>query len=273
MRMNGGESYGSRTSRAMDLVKLLTRGSSARATAPRIGAVGRAAEQVLGGGSMSLAPSSFLSGLQAGMPALSRAGRGARSAKKPGSARSRPSSARSKGGRPDDTQLVFLPMCAPPVARWRERAKLSSALAAAASNSSEDAAERAEALERAVYRATSGWCAYQAKMQQLSAALRASPRLAAMRAEVLVHLDDDMLLEGTDFAREREEQRRRAEEMCALVADADIYKTDKALSVCESCGSTRVGHGQSQTRSADEGMTVFFTCLSCGHNWSIGSGT
>ena len=35
--------------------------------------------------------------------------------------------------------------------------------------------------------------------------------------------------------------------------------------VCIKCGNTRMSYHTQQTRSADEGQTVFYKCISCGH--------
>lgn len=40
-----------------------------------------------------------------------------------------------------------------------------------------------------------------------------------------------------------------------------------ALSRCGQCKSTNVENIARQVRSADEGMSVFSTCLDCGHKW------
>lgn len=40
-----------------------------------------------------------------------------------------------------------------------------------------------------------------------------------------------------------------------------------ALSRCGQCKSTNVQNIARQVRSADEGMSVFSTCLDCGHKW------
>ncbi|KCV70089.1 hypothetical protein H696_03551 [Fonticula alba] len=37
--------------------------------------------------------------------------------------------------------------------------------------------------------------------------------------------------------------------------------------LCPRCGKKRVRYSQQQTRSADEPMTTFITCLECGHKW------
>ena len=36
---------------------------------------------------------------------------------------------------------------------------------------------------------------------------------------------------------------------------------------CKKCGSKRVFERSMQTRSADEGMTIFYTCSVCSYNW------
>jgi len=37
---------------------------------------------------------------------------------------------------------------------------------------------------------------------------------------------------------------------------------------CPACGIRRCSYVQVQTRSADEAMTVFATCLACAHRWT-----
>lgn len=36
---------------------------------------------------------------------------------------------------------------------------------------------------------------------------------------------------------------------------------------CYRCGHSRTYYYQIQTRSADEGMTTFYSCTDCGHRW------
>lgn len=38
---------------------------------------------------------------------------------------------------------------------------------------------------------------------------------------------------------------------------------------CKKCDSFQVQKTFLQTRSADEGMTCFFTCVSCGNKWNV----
>lgn len=37
--------------------------------------------------------------------------------------------------------------------------------------------------------------------------------------------------------------------------------------ICEKCGADRASYYQMQTRSADEGMTTFYTCTKCRYTW------
>ena len=41
----------------------------------------------------------------------------------------------------------------------------------------------------------------------------------------------------------------------------------KALFICKLCKSENVNWSQKQTRSADEAMTVFLECITCGAKW------
>ncbi len=38
---------------------------------------------------------------------------------------------------------------------------------------------------------------------------------------------------------------------------------------CAKCGSTNIDSQELQTRSADEGTTVFYNCRNCGNSWKI----
>lgn len=58
---------------------------------------------------------------------------------------------------------------------------------------------------------------------------------------------------------EMEEQDRFAENPIEIV---------EGIEDCKKCGSNKVSSYSVQTRSADEGMTTFCTCLSCNARWS-----
>ena len=36
---------------------------------------------------------------------------------------------------------------------------------------------------------------------------------------------------------------------------------------CGKCKNNKVSYQELQTRSGDESMTIFFTCIVCGHKW------
>jgi len=41
------------------------------------------------------------------------------------------------------------------------------------------------------------------------------------------------------------------------------------ITTCTKCKSKKVTHVEKQTRSGDEGMTVFAHCRTCGNRWSL----
>jgi transcription elongation factor S-II len=47
----------------------------------------------------------------------------------------------------------------------------------------------------------------------------------------------------------------------------DEVKNQKGLFKCGRCKSMKTTYYEMQTRSADEPMTVFVSCLNCGKNW------
>jgi DNA-directed RNA polymerase subunit M/transcription elongation factor TFIIS len=49
--------------------------------------------------------------------------------------------------------------------------------------------------------------------------------------------------------------------------DDDVSPMGPALNVCRRCKSSQVDFIQRQTRSADEGITTFFTCRKCLKRW------
>jgi transcription elongation factor S-II len=53
----------------------------------------------------------------------------------------------------------------------------------------------------------------------------------------------------------------------ARVADANTVETDEFK--CGKCGQRRTTYYQKQTRSADEPMTTFVTCLNCNNRWKF----
>lgn len=50
--------------------------------------------------------------------------------------------------------------------------------------------------------------------------------------------------------------------------DRDKFMATSALFECPVCRATRATFHQLQTRSGDEGSTVFLTCMECGNKWT-----
>lgn len=56
----------------------------------------------------------------------------------------------------------------------------------------------------------------------------------------------------------------------AFIEDYINMKVKNTVGViCNKCGSDDVFSESRQTRSSDEAMTVFFTCLNCGNKWKM----
>ena len=56
----------------------------------------------------------------------------------------------------------------------------------------------------------------------------------------------------------------------AFVQDVINTKVKNTVEVfCKKCGSDNVFSESRQTRSSDEAMTIFFTCLNCGNKWKM----
>lgn len=62
-----------------------------------------------------------------------------------------------------------------------------------------------------------------------------------------------------------ETKHKRDENVCnsKQIAKTDMFK-------CSKCKKRECSYYELQVRSADESMTVFITCLNCGHRWRIG---
>ena len=62
-----------------------------------------------------------------------------------------------------------------------------------------------------------------------------------------------------------ENKNKRDDNVCnsKQLAKTDMFK-------CSKCKKRECSYYELQVRSADESMTVFITCLNCGHRWRIG---
>lgn len=97
---------------------------------------------------------------------------------------------------------------------------------------------------------------------------------SAHQIEQLVCAPEDVTLKGTILERinTTENERRRLfnqmlqEKYDSLDACSSQYTSSLA---CRRCKSTDVSWEQKQTRSADEGMTVYCVCSACNHRWTM----
>lgn len=116
---------------------------------------------------------------------------------------------------------------------------------------------------------------YAAKVLQLAWNLKQNGDflLASYEPAMLVHLDDAVLAQGTAAAEwwmQHEHRLQRQQQLLTEEAKFDEAETSAHGGlVCNRCHSRTIGVQQQQTRSADEGMTVYCTCKQCGLRWKM----
>lgn len=118
---------------------------------------------------------------------------------------------------------------------------------------------------------------YSAKVLQLAWNLKMNGKLllSLHAPEVLVFLDDQLLAQGTAVAEwwAGHEQRQQRQQLLlheeAKFEEAEQLQSSHAALTCHRCHSRSIAVQQQQTRSADEGMTVYCTCKQCGLRWKM----
>lgn len=86
----------------------------------------------------------------------------------------------------------------------------------------------------------------------------------------VVHASDRVLTQHTLVGRIHRETRARQERFQAMLqekCDALNDQTFEAIVRCRRCGSEEVTWEEKQTRSADEGFTIFCFCVTCKNRW------
>lgn len=81
---------------------------------------------------------------------------------------------------------------------------------------------------------------------------------------------DAALARGTEVERREEERRQRASRFSAMLQEKYEALNDRTFAAivrCRRCGSEEVVWEEKQTRSADEGATVFCSCVRCKLRW------
>ena len=92
-----------------------------------------------------------------------------------------------------------------------------------------------------------------------------------LNEEVLTS-SDDFVIEGSEVGKIdklRKLKEKRFEQMLQEKYDAIDDQQFTSIIKCRKCGSDDVRWDEKQTRSADEGATVFCTCNKCFNRWTV----
>jgi DNA-directed RNA polymerase subunit M/transcription elongation factor TFIIS len=88
----------------------------------------------------------------------------------------------------------------------------------------------------------------------------------------VVYLSDATLAKGTIVGRIEEERRARHSRFERMLEEKYEALNDQkfqAIVRCRRCGSEDVSWEEKQTRSADEGASVFCVCTTCKNRWVV----
>lgn len=86
----------------------------------------------------------------------------------------------------------------------------------------------------------------------------------------VVNMSDDLLAEDTLMGRIQKETELRHQRFQSMLQDKYDAINDQnftAIVRCRRCGSEDVTWEEKQTRSADEGATIFVSCVTCRNRW------
>lgn len=101
---------------------------------------------------------------------------------------------------------------------------------------------RAKTIEKTVYSAVGGKTSHQRVIRQLMKNKKLTIRQA------IANLHKDIAIEKV-----------QAEDFTDLVEEGEV--------VCRKCGSRKISKRSLQTRSGDEGATIFYHCVQCKSRW------
>jgi len=107
---------------------------------------------------------------------------------------------------------------------------------------------------------------YCERMRHAAFNLRQNPAIGAK----VVHATENELTQGTIVGKIRAEaaaRKKRFGEMLQEKYDSLNDRKFEAIVKCRRCGSAEVSWEEKQTRSADEGGTVFCICTACKNRW------
>lgn len=84
----------------------------------------------------------------------------------------------------------------------------------------------------------------------------------------IASLNPEELFPSGPMAKAKQEYRLK-EEYMEKVRQGEANKQTEGVFACGKCKSKKTSYYQLQTRSADEPMTTFVTCMNCGKRWKF----
>ncbi|KAL9547350.1 hypothetical protein MBANPS3_006209 [Mucor bainieri] len=114
---------------------------------------------------------------------------------------------------------------------------------------------------------------YKAKVRSLALNLKSKTNPALREGVVTGEISIATLctMNVEDMASEESKQRDRklAEEALFKARGAESAQAETDMFRCGKCRGRKCTYFQMQTRSADEPMTTFVTCVNCGNHWKV----
>ena len=96
-----------------------------------------------------------------------------------------------------------------------------------------------------------------------------NPRICKEVYEGTIKPDEYILMSNEDMkSKDLKEQERKAYEESLYDIQMPEIQAETDMLKCSTCGQRKSSYRQLQTRSADEPMTTFVTCV-CGHKWKF----
>ena len=114
---------------------------------------------------------------------------------------------------------------------------------------------------------------YRHRVQSVMFNLRKSPTLLGSIEQKQVKAKDLGSMTPTQFWPEgpmgQMEFKLKTKELSIEAAKAELDEDYEGQFKCGKCKSKKTTYYQLQTRSADEPMTCYITCVACGHRWKM----
>ena len=114
---------------------------------------------------------------------------------------------------------------------------------------------------------------YKAKLRSLFHNLKSKSNPELRKGVLTAQITPERLVNMTDDELKSAKRREEDEKLQAInMKEAMVPKAERSISssfTCGKCGQKKVSYSQAQTRSADEPMTTFCECQSCGNRWKV----